>query len=157
MYWPKQYNQRRCSSACTDRFRSRRSTQKKVDRRQRGCQCGGCEDCAKRLSHNAYQNEWYQRNKLRVKLAAKGLTVERYQEMLDAQGGVCAICGRAPSEGRAGVLAPDHDHKCCKGSQACGRCVRGLLCIRCNTAIAMMNDDPGVMAQAIEYLVSRKV
>lgn len=155
-YWPKQVNQRRCSSICTDKYRSRRSSQRKVDRRTRGCQCGACDDCIKRIAYNAQQNEWYQKNRLRLKLAVKGMTVEQYEKMLEAQGGVCAICGREPGEGRANVLAPDHDHTCCKGSKACGKCVRGLLCLKCNVAIAMMADDPELLRKAAMYLKKKR-
>jgi len=49
------------------------------------------------------------------------LTIIKYERMLRAQDGVCAICRRPPKTTRLNV---DHDHKT-------GR-VRGLLCFRCN-------------------------
>lgn len=49
------------------------------------------------------------------------MTAERYDELLAAQGGVCAIC-RKPPTGRR--LAVDHCHRT--------RRVRGILCYRCN-------------------------
>jgi hypothetical protein len=30
--------------------------------------------------------------------------------------------------------------------------VRGLLCLRCNVGIGMLNDDPKLLAEAILYL-----
>ena len=53
-----------------------------------------------------------------------GLSIEDYDRLLAAQGGVCAICGAAPKTRR---LDTDHDHK--TGT------VRGLLCHRCNRAL----------------------
>jgi hypothetical protein len=38
-----------------------------------------------------------------------GLTLGQYVELLDAQGGVCAVCGKPPTE-RTGPLVVDHDH-----------------------------------------------
>ncbi len=64
-------------------------------------------------------------------LGRYGLTVERFQQMMEEQGGACGICGRALAERR---LCIDHDHSCCPERQrSCGRCVRGLLCPRCNS------------------------
>lgn len=48
-----------------------------------------------------------------------------YERLLAKQGGVCALCGRAPSERRR--LDIDHDHK--------RMVIRGLLCFRCNRAL----------------------
>jgi hypothetical protein len=53
------------------------------------------------------------------------LTPEQYAVLLDAQGGVCAICRRTP--GAAKRLAVDHCH-------ATG-VVRALLCIYCNVTV----------------------
>lgn len=53
--------------------------------------------------------------------------------MLDAQGGLCKLCGRPPSPHQA--LAPDHDHKTGE--------VRGLLCHECNRLIVGTLDHYG--------------
>jgi hypothetical protein len=71
-----------------------------------------------------------------------GLTVERYDEMLAAQGGGCAICGRPPREDIA--LHVDHDHETGQ--------VRGLTCFRCNNALGDFNDDPKLLESASAYL-----
>lgn len=57
------------------------------------------------------------------------ITPEEYEQMLTAQGGGCAICGRRPKNRR---LSVDHDHSCCPGTRSCGKCIRGLLCVQCN-------------------------
>jgi hypothetical protein len=59
------------------------------------------------------------------------LTVDEYESMLLAQGGVCAICKQI-SDRR---LCVDHDHSCCPGKRSCGECVRQLLCTGCNFTI----------------------
>ena len=64
-----------------------------------------------------------------------GLTEDRYNQMLEEQGYACAIC-REPFRGQR--VCVDHDHNCCPVGQfsharSCGKCVRGLLCVRCNT------------------------
>lgn len=81
-----------------------------------------------------------------------GISIEKVNEMLAAQGGGCAICGSETTmNGKA--FAVDHDHKCCPpGKRACGGCVRGILCGRCNFAIGQMNDDPSLLLRAAEYL-----
>jgi hypothetical protein len=70
-----------------------------------------------------------------------GLTAEQWQQMVDAQGGRCFLCGRTPEEagGRSGPLGVtlhvDHDHRCCSGPRSCGKCIRGLLCAPCNRMV----------------------
>jgi hypothetical protein len=73
----------------------------------------------------------------------------QYQAMVTLQGGRCAIC-KAPRSRRR--LAVDHDHRCCSGKKSCGKCVRGLLCGPCNSAIGLMRDDPELMIEAATYL-----
>lgn len=73
-----------------------------------------------------------------------------YQRMLAEQGGGCAICGGLEDDGRA--LAFDHDHACCPGKGSCGKCVRQLLCGRCNRAIGLLNDSPERLEAAAAYL-----
>lgn len=82
-------------------------------------------------------------------LAKYGLTVQQYDEMLASQNGVCAICERPPGKKR---LCVDHDHLCCPGIKSCGKCVRGLLCDRCNRGIGLFGDSPQALKKAIRYL-----
>jgi len=72
-----------------------------------------------------------------------GLTVEEYEAMLAAQGGVCA-CGNVCATSKR--LSVDHDHKT-------GR-VRGLLCRRCNSVLGYVDDDIDLLVTLTEYLRS---
>jgi hypothetical protein len=38
-------------------------------------------------------------------------------------------------------LQVDHIHACCTGASSCGMCVRGLLCHRCNLAVAAIENN----------------
>ena len=42
----------------------------------------------------------------------------------------------------------DHDHSCCTGEKSCGKCVRGILCLKCNTQIGhieRLRETPGAV------------
>src|SRR5437016_9281213 len=69
------------------------------------------------------------------------LNEDEYETMLEAQGGVCAICKEKPKGSR---LAVDH----LAGTDN----VRGLLCNRCNLGLGHYKDDPDLLKAAIEYL-----
>jgi hypothetical protein len=71
-----------------------------------------------------------------------GVTVDEYDELLAAQGGVCAICGRPPRDDIS--LHLDHDHT--TGER------RGLLCFKCNNALGDFDDDPERLLRAYVYL-----
>jgi len=78
-----------------------------------------------------------------------GIYPEQFYEMSDKQGGVCAICGREETESynstvRTGRLCIDHNHETGK--------LRGLLCMRCNRAMGMFQDNSILLRKASEYL-----
>lgn len=79
-----------------------------------------------------------------------GLTLDQYDTLLQEQGGVCAICGTGNANGRR--LSIDHDHSCCPGSKACGRCVRALLCANCNLVLGHAKDSAERLRAAADYL-----
>lgn len=70
-----------------------------------------------------------------------GITLAAYEDILDRQGGKCAICDKAPAERR---LVIDHDHR--TGA------IRGLLCASCNVGVGMFRDHVGLLRKAIDYL-----
>jgi hypothetical protein len=84
------------------------------------------------------------------------MSLEDYDSMLASQGGVCKICKQAEitptKSGGIRRLCVDHDHSCCPGKFTCGRCVRGLLCSRCNKGLGNFRDDTVMLEQAIAYL-----
>ena len=67
-----------------------------------------------------------------------GITAAEADAMLEAQGGLCAICRERPAE------HVDHDHLTGK--------VRALLCFCCNQGLGNFRDRADVMQLAIAYL-----
>jgi hypothetical protein len=71
-----------------------------------------------------------------------GMSLEDYDELLAAQDGRCAVCGRTP---RAGAkLHVDHDHV--TGA------VRGLLCFSCNASLGHLAEDATRIQRLSRYL-----
>jgi hypothetical protein len=68
-----------------------------------------------------------------------GITIDQFTEMLDSQGGRCAVCG---AEGGRQVV--DHDHET--------GMVRGILCVRCNVSIGGLGDSVEGLMLAVRYL-----
>ena len=80
-----------------------------------------------------------------------GITVADYNVMHEAQGGVCAICGKPESwklKGKPQRLAVDHDHETGK--------VRALLCRVCNVTLGSVEEDTNRLSKMIEYLEKYK-
>jgi hypothetical protein len=77
------------------------------------------------------------------RLARLGIDIPTYNELVQKQNHLCAICKRDERE-LPKRLAVDHCHKTGK--------VRGLLCNDCNLAIGIMKDNPELLAAAIQYL-----
>jgi hypothetical protein len=103
----------------------------------------------KTLTPIAYHNG-PQPSRVHVLKRRYGLTVDEYEKMLADQGGGCKICGGTNASGRH--LHIDHRHGCCGKNQACKKCIRALLCSRCNTGIGQFRESPELLARAIAYL-----
>ena len=95
---------------------------------------------------------YYLKNKKQIKnisLQNKfGITTEQYEEMLQKQNGVCAICNHPEvAKHKSGItlsLAVDHNH-------ITGQ-IRGLLCHKCNRAIGLLRDDINIIKKTVKYL-----
>lgn len=70
-----------------------------------------------------------------------GVSWQEYDNMMFLQNGTCAIC-LGDNVGKP--LSVDHDHVT--------GVVRQLLCVKCNTALAMVNDCPELLLVAAGYL-----
>lgn len=77
-------------------------------------------------------------------LSTYGITRDEYDELLEKQDGVCAICKQAPTPIRGNRLYVDHCHS--------AGTVRGLLCGFCNSMLGYAKDDATVLTAAIAYL-----
>lgn len=119
--------------------------------RHRGDHRGGiwpyiCQDCINPIRH------------LVNRLKKHRVPHERVRRLLDDPG--CEVCGtdliartRDTSTGQlVSQLVVDHDHDCCASEYSCGRCVRGLLCARCNTAAGMVLNSPQTAQALAGYL-----
>lgn len=92
-----------------------------------------------RESYNGYKYEDMRKAHLKRTFH---ISIEKYKEM--AKDG-CEICGKKGLPHKQ--LHVDHDHKCCpvprypngatKYHKTCGKCVRGILCDRCNGNVGL--------------------
>jgi hypothetical protein len=80
-----------------------------------------------------------------------GLAPEDIEALIQAQGGVCGLCKQDFSKEETFV---DHDHACCPGrtQKTCGKCVRTILCRRCNQGLGYFFDDPELLRAAADYI-----
>lgn len=116
---------------------------------RRAARCKACQAPRYAASYRADpEGKW------RRTIAAKyNITPERYEEIGERQGWMCAVCA-TPAVELNQRLHIDHDHSCCPGeTDVCGRCVRGLLCGACNRALGMFQEDVDILVAAATYLL----
>lgn len=101
-----------------------------------------------------YMRKWRERNPEKVRAYNRksyrnrrffwkrvyGITKEGFENLINKQGGRCAICQR-PFDKTPHI---DHDHET-------GR-IRGLLCSNCNTGLGKFREDPELMERGATYL-----
>lgn len=75
---------------------------------------------------------------------------ETYEKMIKDG---CDVCGQYTERN----LHIDHDHSCCTGPVTCGKCVRGVVCNKCNQTIGKyeagkIREDNPLIPMIKEYL-----
>jgi hypothetical protein len=77
------------------------------------------------------------------------ITLKEYEELLEQQGGKCAICGSIKPGGKNKfVFCMDHDHETGK--------IRELLCHYCNKGLGDFKDNPEFLVAAAAYILKHK-
>jgi hypothetical protein len=73
-----------------------------------------------------------------------GISLIQMRQMLEDQGGRCAICGTTEPKGRWNNWHVDHNHVTSK--------VRGILCGPCNVGLGTFCDNADILRKAADYL-----
>lgn len=103
--------------------------------------CMSC--CSIYQRERAFANPAYKKY-AHIKYAYK-LEQDEYDEAVKKGCGLCGI--------KTGVVfAVDHDHSCCPKTPTCGKCVRSILCSRCNSLLGRGEDSIERLEDAIKYL-----
>jgi hypothetical protein len=97
---------------------------------------------ALKAKQRANPEEYRRRQRVSRLRTTYGVSVEQFEQMEAAQGGVCAICSKPNKNGWK--LAVDHCHST--------GVIRGLLCSSCNLAIGALGDTSEMLERAIAYL-----
>lgn len=80
-----------------------------------------------------------------------------YDTFLEMAKDGCNICGEFTER----HLQVDHDHNCCTTNITCGKCVRGILCNRCNQTVGKYDTgkirlDHPLFDKVKEYVDGKK-
>jgi len=142
---------RRCSLCNVEKqlLDFHRSSREKDGRRYR------CKKCVCETNRTHYRSGRYSQHRWR-----QSISRDEYGQMLQSQDGLCLICKQPETSRRKGILKKlcvDHSHKCCPGERSCGKCVRGLLCGKCNVGLGLFKDEPSLLRTAAIYLENYNV
>ncbi len=89
----------------------------------------------------------YRYRQRQQRITKYGLTPDTYSAILEHQGHQCPICQRFLAE----QTVPSIDH--CHVTDS----VRGVLCRKCNAALGMLEESPGNIERALEYLSTSRL
>ena len=108
-----------------------------------------CDPC--RVASNKYRREKRQEDVDKLgydprRFKRHHITKEFYDSLMSKYNEKCWICKIEKA------VHIDHDHNCCAGGWSCGKCIRGVLCSNCNTALGLLKDDVSLIKETIKYL-----
>lgn len=95
--------------------------------------------CSQRCADRMLASRYLKRN--------YGITLSTYEELLQSQNNLCAICC-----GEGFIMANHHKMKLVVDHCHASGNVRGLLCHNCNRALGLLKDSDEVLLRAISYL-----
>lgn len=120
----------------------------------RDCRLAATKDHHSKPESKRQHRDWYNSNYKPIAtnsrlLKAFGITLDQYNEILEIQNHVCALCQNPEriyknKSGEWRKLAVDHNHS--TGS------TRGLLCGSCNMALGLFKENRDRLLAAIAYL-----
>ena len=116
-----------------------------------------CRECKSLRSKELYQANAEKRAKhIKNSINARmkkcyGISLKEYENMFEAQGGKCALCGGVQIGNTRVRLDIDHDHDTGK--------VRGLLCRQCNLTVGQVEkcDLNAILGYIERYKVCRMI
>ena len=116
--------------------------------------CRSCQNERDRQWRVINRTKWLTQRKQSHYKTHFNLSQEDLKDMLIDQKGACPICGVILTFEKKGSTRAvvDHDHNCCPDNKTCGKCVRALLCVKCNSALGLLNDDPTSLRAAALYV-----
>jgi len=97
--------------------------------------------------YNNYKKKWRHNNKDKTKngkLKKYGLTIEKFNNLLQNQNYECGICKKKFKDSYPLQPCVDHDHKT--------NVVRGLLCHNCNSGIGGLHDNVEYIICALKWI-----
>lgn len=117
--------------------------------------CEGCRKEKRAVQHMKTDPDVARQRHLVKLLRQYTMSEEDFHALVDAQDGLCAVCGHLMHGAGAFKMTFDHDPRCCPGTKSCGECVRGLLCHRCNVMIGFLEgfvQRGGDPQRIVDYL-----
>lgn len=119
------------------------------------CHCKKCRHNWK-MEHKDYYRQYRENNKATILPKQKdcdlrkkfGITLEQFNQILEEQNGVCAICGKKETRVCRGTkcrLSVDHNHETGK--------IRELLCSNCNVMLAKCNENIEWLDKIKNYII----
>ena len=115
-----------------------------------------CKKC-----HSEYMTKYYKKNpdkhefnkgnpkstRIKKNWEKHRVSHEDYIKLYNKYDGKCHSC----NEKEATHI--DHDHKCCPDQYSCGKCVRGILCHNCNSALGLLGDNKDKVNKLFNYIL----